>query len=173
MDITALLKIMAEKNASDLFFSVGAPFNIKINGKTSPLTKESLEHDQVKVMAYSIISGTQQKEFEKNLELNTAFDLENVGRYRINLYKQRGEVSMVIRHIKLKIPGFEELHLPPILKKLIMKKRGLILVVGATGSGKSTTLAAMIDYRNTHESGHILTIEDPIEIGRASCRERV
>lgn len=163
MDITALLKLMAEKDASDLFFSVGAPINIKIHGTTRPLTKEALQHDQVRTLAYSVISEAQQKEFERNLELNVAINLEGIGRYRINLYQQRGEVSMVVRYIKMHIPNFEELGLPPILKELILQKRGLILVVGATGSGKSTTLAAMLDHRNENQTGHILTIEEPVE----------
>ncbi len=163
MDITPFLKLMAEKEASDLFFSVGAPPNIKIKGATLPLSEKVLQPGEVKKLAYTIISDTQQAEFEGIMELNFAINLEGVGRYRVNLYRQRGEVSMVIRYIKSKIPKLEELNLPPVLKKLVMAPRGLILVVGATGSGKSTTLASMIDYRNEQKAGHILTIEDPVE----------
>jgi len=163
MDITPFLKLMAEKEASDLFFSVGAPPNIKIKGATLPLSEKLLQPGEVKKLAYTIISDAQQAEFEGTMELNFAINLEGVGRYRVNLYRQRGEVSMVIRYIKSKIPKLEELNLPPVLKKLVMAPRGLILVVGATGSGKSTTLASMIDYRNEQKAGHILTIEDPVE----------
>ncbi len=163
MDITPFLKLMAEKEASDLFFSVSAPPNIKIKGATLPLGEKVLQSGEVKKLAYTIISDTQQAEFEGTMELNFAINLEGVGRYRVNLYRQRGEVSMVIRYIKSKIPKLEELNLPPVLKKLVMAPRGLILVVGATGSGKSTTLASMIDYRNEQKAGHILTIEDPVE----------
>ena len=163
MDITPFLKLMAEKEASDLFFSVGAPPSIKIKGATLPLSEKILQPGEVKKLAYTIISDIQQAEFEGQMELNFAINLDGVGRYRVNLYRQRGEVSMVIRYIKSKIPKLEELNLPPVLKKLVMAPRGLILVVGATGSGKSTTLASMIDYRNEQKSGHILTIEDPVE----------
>jgi len=163
MDIQPFLKLMADKEASDLFFSVGAPPTIKIKGKTTPLAAKNLQSGQVQTLAYSLITDRQRAEFEKTLELNFAINLDNVGRYRVNLYRQRGEVSMVIRYIRSRIPGIEELHLPQILKKLVLEPRGLILVVGATGSGKSTTLASMIDYRNEQRDGHILTIEDPVE----------
>jgi twitching motility protein PilU len=163
MDITKYLEIMAQKGASDLFFSVGAPVNIKIKGLIQPLDDQVLVHGTVEKLAFSLISDAQRVEFENNMELNFAHDISGVGRFRINLYRQRGEVSMVIRYIKSSIPTMEELHLPEILKTLVMEARGLVLVVGATGSGKSTTLASMIDYRNAQQSGHILTIEDPIE----------
>jgi len=163
MDIEPFLKLMADKEASDLFFSVGAPPTIKIKGKTTPLAAKNLQSGQVQTLAYSLITDQQRAEFEKTLELNFAVNMDNVGRYRVNLYRQRGEVSMVIRYIKSRIPSIEDLHLPQILKKLVLEPRGLILVVGATGSGKSTTLASMIDYRNQQKDGHILTIEDPVE----------
>lgn len=163
MDIVPYLKLMAEKGASDLFFSTAAPVTIKIEGNSAPLSDKPLPTGMVKKLAYSIISDEQQKVFEEKLELNFAISVSGVGRFRINLYRQRGEVAMVIRYIKTRIPSIEELHLPTILKQLVMEPRGLVLLVGATGSGKSTTLATMIDHRNRHKTGHILTIEEPIE----------
>lgn len=163
MDIGYFLKLMTEKNASDMFLSTGAPVHIKVEGKLYPLGNTGLPPGMVKKIAYSLMDEGQVPEFERELELNLAIAVKDAGRFRINVFKQRGEVGMVIRAIKSDIPSIETLHLPLVLKELILEKRGLILVVGATGSGKSTTLAAMIDYRNTSASGHILTIEDPIE----------
>jgi twitching motility protein PilU len=163
MDILAYLQLMAQKEGSDLFFTVGAPVSLKVQGEVLPVSRDILKPGDVKRLAYGLISDDQQKEFEAELELNVAFELRNVGRFRINLYRQRGDVSMVVRYIKARIPTIEELGMPPILKQLIMEPRGLILVVGATGSGKSSTLAAMLDYRNANRSGHILTVEEPIE----------
>ncbi|MFK7864270.1 MAG: PilT/PilU family type 4a pilus ATPase [Pseudohongiellaceae bacterium] len=163
MDIHNYLEIMAEKNASDLFFSVGAPITIKVEGSIYPLDNEKLQHESVQKLVYGIISDEQRSQFEKSMELNFSYELPNIGRYRINLYRQRGEVSMVIRYIKSTIPSMEDLHLPEILKSLTMESRGLVLIVGATGSGKSTTLASMLDYHNAQKASHILTIEDPIE----------
>ncbi len=163
MDITPYLHLMIEKNASDLFFSTGAPVNIKIEGQTRPVDKTVLQPGAVKKLAYSVMVDEQIREFESTLEMNLAISARNMGRFRVNIYRQRGEVAMVVRYIKGVIPSLDELNLPPILKDLIVEPRGLIIVVGATGSGKSTTLASMIDYRNTHRTGHIVTIEDPIE----------
>lgn len=163
MDITTYLKLMVEKNASDLFFSVGTPVNIKIEGDTKHIGESPLTSADVRKLAYSIMSDDQVAEYEGSLELNMAFSAADLGRFRVNVYRQRGETAMVIRYIKSDIPSIESLGLPPILKDLIMEKHGLILVVGATGSGKSTTLASMINYRNENKTGHILTIEDPIE----------
>lgn len=154
---------MVDKDASDLFFSVGAPVNIKIHGKTGHIGNEALSARDVHDLAYSVMSEKQSAVFEETMELNFAFTSDGIGRFRVNVYRQRGDTAMVIRHVKSVIPTIEELLLPPILNDLVMEPRGLILVVGATGSGKSTTLASMIDYRNRHKSGHILTIEDPIE----------
>lgn len=154
---------MVDKNASDLFFTVGAPVNMKVEGLTHPVGQSPLNSHQAKEMAYSIMTDKQQKEFDETLELNMALTLKGLGRFRVNVFRQKGEVSMVIRYIKGEIPTIEGLHLPPALKEIVMEMRGLILVVGATSSGKSTTLASMIDYRNSHHRGHILTIEDPIE----------
>ncbi len=163
MDITPFFKLMVDKGASDLFFSVGAPPNIKIEGITSPVGQASIQSHQLAEIARSIMSDSQQKEFESNLELNIALSVEGTGRFRINVFKQCGEVAMVVRYIKGLIPSLEDLKLPKTLQSVVMELRGLVLVVGATGSGKSTTLASMIDYRNQNHRGHILTIEDPIE----------
>jgi len=154
---------MVFKEASDLFFSTGAPVNIKVEGVTKPVEKESLVPGMVKKLAYCIMNDKQKKEFEANLEMNLAISVKDVGRFRVNVFRQRGDVAMVIRYIKSKIPSIEELGLPEQLKDLILEPRGLILIVGTTGSGKSTTLASMIDHRNSLKTGHILTIEDPIE----------
>jgi len=163
VEIETLLHAMVKHNASDLFLSAGAPPGIKIEGKTRQLGETRLEAHQVRELAYSMLNDKQIAEFESELELNLAIALKTLGRFRVNLFRQRGSVAVVIRYIKATIPSLEELNLPPILKKLIMEPRGLVLVVGATGSGKSTTLASMIDYRNQRATGHILTIEEPIE----------
>jgi len=163
MNITPYLKLMADKGASDLFFTTGAPVSMKIEGDTKAVGKSPLEPGIVKQIAYSIMSDDQKEEFTHELEMNLGMSLKDIGRFRINIYLQRGEVSMVIRYIKAKIPSMDELNLPAKLKELISLKKGLILVVGSTGSGKSTTLASMINYRNETTAGHILTIEDPIE----------
>jgi twitching motility protein PilU len=163
MEISNYLKFMVEHNASDLFFSVGAPVNIKIEGETSSIGDKNLTSSDVRQLAYSIMNDNQVTTFESRLELNMAFSVANMGRFRVNVFRQRGDTAMVIRYIKSKIPSIESLGLPDILKDLIMEYQGLILVVGSTGSGKSTTLASMIDYRNEKKTGHILTIEDPIE----------
>lgn len=163
MDIGYFLKLMVDKGASDMFLSTGAPVNIKVEGKLYPLGNTGLPGGMVKKIAYSLMDEGQVPQFERDLELNMALAVKEAGRFRINVFKQRGEVGMVIRAIKSEIPNVEQLQLPPIFRELIMEPRGLILVVGATGSGKSTTLASMIDHRNTNSAGHILTIEDPIE----------
>jgi twitching motility protein PilU len=167
MDITSYLKIMVDHDASDLFFSVGTPVNVKIEGQTKSIGTEPLSAQEVHTLAYSIMNDDQVASYESNLELNMAISINELGRFRVNAYRQRGETAMVIRYIKNKIPSIESLGLPIILEKLIMEKQGLILVVGATGSGKSTTLASMINYRNENKHGHILTIEDPIEFVHA------
>lgn len=163
MEISPYLKLMVDKQASDLFFYVGAPVHIKISGVVRPVGSKSLPPGGVREIAYSVMRDDQVKEFEQAWECNFAISVPNVGRFRANVFKQRGEVAMVVRYIKGQVPAVEELGLPLILKQLIMEKRGLVLLVGATSSGKSTTLAAMIDYRNSTAPGHILTIEDPIE----------
>ncbi|MFT5657546.1 MAG: twitching motility protein PilU, partial [Gammaproteobacteria bacterium] len=157
------LKVMVEKQGSDLFFVTGAPPNMKLQGKTSAIAKNPFESGQVQKLVYSLLNDEQIRDFEINRELNLGFTLEDVGRFRVNIFIQRSEVSMVIRYIKWAIPTLDELGLPQILKEIVMNKSGMVLVVGSTGSGKSTTMAAMIDHRNMTEGGHILTIEDPIE----------
>jgi len=163
MNITPYLKLMADKGASDLFFTTGAPVSMKIEGDTKAVGKSPLEPGIVKQIAHSIMSDEQKEEFAQELEMNLGMSLKGIGRFRINIYLQRGEVSMVIRYIKANIPSMDELNLPEKLKELISLKKGLILVVGSTGSGKSTTLASMLNHRNETSAGHILTIEDPIE----------
>ena len=163
MDIGYFLKLMTDKNASDMFLTTGAPVHIKVEGKLYPLGNTGLPPGMVKKIAYSLMDEGQVPEFERDLELNMAISLADAGRFRVNVFKQRGEVGMVIRAIRSVIPTIEELQLPQVLKNVIMAPRGLVLIVGSTGSGKSTSLAAMIDYRNTTAAGHILTIEDPIE----------
>lgn len=163
LDIKPILKFMIEKNGSDLFFSTGAPINIGIEGKTQPINSQIMTPGMVKEIAYSLMSPEQIQDFEQKLEMNFAISASSIGRFRVNVFRQRGEASMVVRSIKSEIPSFETLGLPPILKDLIMRPRGLVLVVGSTGSGKSTSLASMIDYRNENSTGHILSLEDPIE----------
>ncbi|CAG0965882.1 Twitching mobility protein [Methylophilaceae bacterium] len=163
VDITPVIKFMVEKGGSDLFFSTGAPIHMEIEGETMPINNQIMAPGMIKEIAYALMSEDQVREFENTLEMNFAISRKDIGRFRVNVFRQRGEVGMVIRHIKTEIPSFETLGLPMVLKDLIMRKRGLILVVGATGSGKSTSLASMIDYRNTNATGHIVTIEDPIE----------
>lgn len=163
MDIGYFLKLMTEKNASDMFLTTGAPVYIKVEGKLYPLGNTGLPAGMVKKIAYSLMDEGQVPIFERDLEFNMAIAVKDAGRFRVNCFKQRGEVGMVIRAIKSDIPNLDQLKLPPVLKDIIMEQRGLVLVVGSTGSGKSTSLAAMIDHRNATTSGHILTIEDPIE----------
>ncbi len=168
MFVTPLFKLMADKQASDLFFTCGAPIQIKINGVMMPINDQRLTPDQVRAICYELMNPQQAKEFDESHEMNFARRGEPgpdgaVGNFRINIFQQRNTVGMVIRFIKPAIPEFDTLGLPPVLKEVIMEKLGLILIVGSTGSGKSTTMASMIDYRNATRSGHILTIEDPVE----------
>ena len=173
MEIFSFLNAMVEKGGSDLFFSVGAPVNLKIEGVTHPLKMPALQPGQVKQLAYSVMNEKQISEFEAKMEMNLSISAENLGRFRVNVFVQRGETGMVVRYIKSKIPPLAALGLPPILEKLVLRKRGLVLVTGATGSGKSTTLASMINYRNENVTGHILTIEDPLEFLHAHKRSVV
>lgn len=163
MEISDYLKLMVKYEASDLYFTVGAPVSAKIHGILKPLEKTTMPAGRAKALAYELMNEEQIAAFELKPEMNLAHSLPGIGRFRVNVFKQRNQAAMVIRHIKTDIPGAQELGLPPILQKIIMQKRGLVLFIGGTGSGKSTSLAALIDARNTHTSGHIITIEDPIE----------
>jgi twitching motility protein PilU len=163
MDLTAMLKILASQDGSDLYLATGAPPCAKFNGVLKPLSAEALQSGAVMEIANAIMDVAQREEFERELEMNLAISIPSVGRFRINIFKQRNEVSIVARNIKMEIPTFEDLKLPEVLLKTMMEKRGLVLFVGGTGSGKSTSLAALIDYRNRNSGGHIITIEDPIE----------
>jgi len=163
MYLDRLFKLMADKQASDLFISCGAPINLKVNGVVSPVSTQPMDVETVRKIAYDLMTKEQAREFENEMEMNLSHLDRNVGNFRVNIFRQRGTISLVIRYVRSNVPPFEALKLPKVLLDLVMEKRGLILVAGATGSGKSTTLAAMIDYRNSNRSGHILTIEDPIE----------
>ncbi|MFN8388911.1 MAG: PilT/PilU family type 4a pilus ATPase [Bdellovibrionota bacterium] len=163
LDIRKLLTVMNEHNASDLYITVDSPPSYRVNGTVRPAGNRCLEPEQTELLAMSVMSEKQQREFQANNEQNLALYYPSLGRFRVNIFRQRGCVGMVIRQIRTNILTVDDLDLPPILKEVSMTKRGLVLLVGATGSGKSTTLAAMIDYRNTNQAGHIITIEDPIE----------
>jgi twitching motility protein PilU len=158
-----LFQLMAEKKASDIFMSVGAPINIKINGQAIPVNQHVMTPETITTLLYEVLTDKQKRELEETLDLNTAFPMEGVGSFRISAFRQKGGPAVVVRYIPGSVPPIDTLGVPTILKEVIMEKRGLILMVGATGSGKSTTLAAMLDYRNEQKAGHILTIEDPIE----------
>ncbi len=163
MDFKDYLKIMVMKEASDLYLTTGAPPSAKIQGILTPLEPTPVPPGRVKEIAYELMDQDQIRAFEQKPEMNLAISEPGVGRFRVNIFKQRNQVAMVVRAIKMQIPNCDQLNLPPILKKVIMQKRGLLLFVGGTGSGKSTSLASLIDYRNANSAGHIITIEDPIE----------
>jgi twitching motility protein PilU len=154
---------MVRHGASDLFLSSGAPASLKVQGVVQRLGQMALNGSQVQQLAYSVMRESQIRDFEATWECDLAIALEGLGRFRVNVFRQRGEVAVVVRHVNAKIPSLEALKLPPVLSRLAMLKRGLVLVVGAAGSGKSTTLAAMLNHRNLHAPGHILTVEDPME----------
>jgi twitching motility protein PilU len=158
-----LFQLMSEKKASDIFLSVSSPINIKINGTSVPINNQVMDATTITNLLYEVLSEHQIAEYERSLELNTAYTLEPYGSFRISAMRQKGTPAVVVRYIPGDIPKFDTLGIPEVLKEVIMRKRGLILMVGATGSGKSTSLAAMLDYRNELKSGHILTLEDPIE----------
>ena len=158
-----LFQLMAEKKASDIFLSVGSPINIKINGVALPINQQTMDASTVRGLLYEVIDDKQKKEYENTLELNTAYTLQGVGSFRVSAFRQKGSPAVVVRYIPSAIPPLDTLGLPPVLKDIILEKRGLILMVGATGSGKSTTLAAMLDFRNGEKTGHIFTLEDPVE----------
>ncbi len=163
LEVTDMLARMAEKKASDLFITAGVAPCIKVNGRLHPIDETPLTPERARELVLSVMSDAQRKEFVRSHECNFAISSRGVGRFRVSAFYQRNLVGMVLRRIESKIPTVEELLLPPIIKELAMTKRGLIIFVGATGSGKSTSLAAMIGYRNENSYGHIITIEDPIE----------
>ena len=163
MEFFDLLKLLVDKKGSDLFVTVGAPPSIKIRGKIMPVGQKKLDPEQARKTIYEIMSDRQRKEFEATNECNFALSAPGIGRFRVNVFAQRNQTGMVMRRIDTEIPTFEQLNLPSILQETAMTKRGMVIFVGATGSGKSTSLAAMIDYRNRNSHGHIITIEDPIE----------
>ncbi|GBG03562.1 twitching motility protein PilT [Azospira sp. I13] len=163
MILDKLFQLMAEKQASDIFISAGAPIHIKIQGNTIPVNQQMMDPAMIEKIAQELLTPEKYEEFERNMEMNLSFGMAGVGNFRVNLFRQRGSISMVIRYILGNIPSLDSLGLPSVLSELIMEKRGLILIVGSTGSGKSTTIASMLDHRNANRSGHILTVEDPIE----------
>ncbi len=166
-DLGHYLQLMVAQRASDLFLSSGSAAALKIQGVVRRLPQGALDAAHTQRLAYSVMREAQIREFESTLECDLAIALPGLGRFRVNVYRQRGDVAVVVRHINAKIPSLEQLKLPPVCARLAQLKRGLVLVVGAAGSGKSTTLAAMLDHRNHNAAGHILTVEDPMEFEHA------
>lgn len=171
MDFNDILKILVDRRASDLFITVDMPPCMKLNGQLQPLSKTKLDERQTRELALSLMSPDQREEFLHTKECNFAFTTPGVGRFRVSAFVQRDAVGMVLRRIETRIPTMEELNLPSVLAEMVLQKRGIVVLVGATGTGKSTTLAAMVGHRNRHTSGHIISIEDPIEFlhDHASC----
>ena len=163
MAMDRLFQLMKEKNASDMFFAVNSPVHIKINGNLIPINQQKLEPDNIVSLLAEIATPAQMEELHRDNELNMGISVANLGRFRLSAFRQRGSISAVFRFVPANIPPLGDLGLPSILSELIMEKRGLLLLVGATGSGKSTTIASMLEYRNELRAGHILTLEDPIE----------
>jgi twitching motility protein PilU len=163
MVFSDLLKLMIHKKASDLFITAGMPPSLKVDGKVTPVTKQALTPEQSRAFAYGVMTEEQRRQFEAHNECNFSISPQEIGRFRVNVFMQQGRVGLVLRAIEMKIPKFDELSLPKVLADIALTKRGLVIFVGATGSGKSTSLAAMIGYRNEYSYGHIITIEDPIE----------
>ncbi|MEJ2344159.1 MAG: PilT/PilU family type 4a pilus ATPase [Gammaproteobacteria bacterium] len=163
MDFNSLLKLMVSKKASDLFITAGVAASMKVNGKIMPVAQNTLTPDQARELVFSVMTPAQRKEFDETHECNFAISASGIGRFRVSAFMQRNFVGMVLRRIETRIPTVDELLLPPVLKNLAMIKRGMVIFAGATGTGKSTSLASMIGYRNQNSTGHIITIEDPIE----------
>jgi twitching motility protein PilU len=162
-DFQSLLQMMIRRDASDLFLTAGMAPSFKINGAITPIAEVPLNADQARKLAETLMNDAQRAEFEQTLECNFAIAPPDTGRFRVNVFQQKNHVGIVLRRIKTEIPTFEELHIPPQLADLAMAKRGMVIIVGATGTGKSSTLAAMIGHRNRNSRGHIITVEDPIE----------
>ena len=171
--IHKLLAAMSQAGGSDLFIAHDFPPSMKAHGSMTALTQQKLTGEVTKVLAHSLMNARQREEFAKDMECNFAISIPGVSRFRVNVYVQQQNVAMVVRTIASEIPNFEKLALPPVLKDVIMNKRGLVLVVGGTGSGKSTSLAAMIDHRNSTSAGHIITVEDPVEYVHVSKKSLV
>ena len=163
MILDKLFQLMSERQASDIFISAGTPIHIKIQGNTLPVNQQVMMPEMIDKIAEELLSPEQLQSFHATNEMNLSFNVAQIGNFRINLFRQRGSTGLVIRYILGTIPALKTLGVPDLLSELIMESRGLVLIVGSTGSGKSTTIASMLDYRNTNRSGHILTIEDPIE----------
>ncbi|MGV3742510.1 MAG: PilT/PilU family type 4a pilus ATPase [Burkholderiaceae bacterium] len=163
MAMERLFQLMKDKAASDLFLSVNTPIQLKINGNLIPINQQKLDQNQIMALLKEVVSEDKIKELQRNNELNIGIPVQDVGSFRLSAFTQRGSTAAVFRYIPRTIPAIQDLHIPPVLGELIMEKRGLILVAGATGSGKSTTIASMLDHRNALKAGHILTLEDPIE----------
>ena len=163
MDFEKLLRLMVEKGGSDLFITAGVPPSMKVNGKIMPVSKTPMSPEMTRETVYSVMNEQQRRDFSENHECNFAISARGIGRFRVSAFFQRNLAGMVLRRIETKIPTLDELRLPEVLKDLSMTKRGLVLFVGATGTGKSTSLAAMVGHRNQNSSGHIISIEDPIE----------
>lgn len=163
MILDKLFRLMAEKHASDIFISAGAPIHIKIQGKTIPVNQQIIDPATLQRMSGELLTPAQAEHFERAREINISLGVPEIGNFRINLFHQRGTIAIVVRFITSEVPRLEDLGLPKVLSSVVMEQRGLVLVAGATGSGKSTTIAAMIDHRSRQRSGHILTVEDPIE----------
>jgi twitching motility protein PilU len=163
MDFNSLLKLVVHKQASDLFITAGVPPSLKVNGKIKPISQTPLTSDQARDTVFGVMTPAQREEFETKHECNFAISAPGLGRFRVSAFMQRNHAGMVLRRIETNIPIIDDLHLPPVVKNLSMTKRGLVIFVGATGTGKSTSLASMVGYRNQNSTGHIITIEDPIE----------
>ena len=163
MDFDSLLKLMVHKNASDMFITAGVAPSLKVNGRITPVTQATLTPKQAEEIVNNIMTPAQREDFARHNECNFAISASGIGRFRVSAFRQRNHAGMVLRKIETTIPLIEDLGLPPIIKDLAMTKRGLVIFVGATGSGKSTSLASMIGYRNKNSTGHIISIEDPIE----------
>jgi len=173
IDLNPYLKLMVTKQASDLFFTTGACVQLKIDGVMRPIGDNRLEQGATAEVVRQLLSDEEMAVLRRDLEMNFAHEVDGIGRFRVNILWQRGDLAIVFRYIREQIPSIEELGLPAVLNKLVMEKTGLVLIVGSTGSGKSTSLAAMLDHRNTNITGHILTVEDPIEFSHANKRSIV